>query len=140
MGKRNKIRYQAEKKPRIPLVLSGNVFLRYADEDAIEAAGKGDLQLFPNNDALNSTRLGEYESTGFSGYFKLDVYDGRNWQPVILTELFPGRENHFTKTERPLDTYHLCADMLSQHAGKALLRTYREHYIMGDEESNATPA
>lgn len=133
MGKRNKIRYKAEKKPRVLLTISGNIFLRYVDDEAIESPKKGDLQLFPCNDALNSTRLGDYEGTGFSGYFKVDIYDGRSWQPVIISGIFTGREHHFSKTERPIDRYHLCAEILAPWAGRSLLRTYRDHYTPDDE-------
>ncbi len=133
MAKRNKIRYQSEVKPRILITMTGTVYLRFVDDEAIETmAQKGDLQVFPNNDALNSTRLGEYDATGFSGYFKVDVYDGRNWQPVIINDIFESHENHFAKTEKPIDTYYICEEILKTYAGKLLLRTYREHYQLDD--------
>src|SRR5688572_20310955 len=110
MGKRNKIRYQSEKKPKVLITLTGKVLLRYVDDEEIEAARKGDLMVYPNNEALNSTRLGDYESTGFSGYFKVDVHDGRQWQPVIISDIFPAHENHFAKSERPMDTYSVCSE------------------------------
>lgn len=134
MGKRNKIRYQAEKKPKITIVLTGQVLLRYVDDEAIELAKKGDLMVYPNNDALNSNRMGDYESTGFSGYFKVDVHDGREWQPVIISGIFSNHENHFAKSERPIDTYNICHEILVQLSGKSLLRTYREHYTPDEEE------
>jgi hypothetical protein len=136
MGKRNKIRYQAEKKPKILIALTGQVLLRYVDEEAIELAKKGDLMVFPNNDALNSTRMGDYESTGFTGYFKVDVYDGRDWQPVIISDIFKNRENHFAKRERPIDTYRICHETLLQLSGKNLMRTYREHYTPDEAEAS----
>jgi hypothetical protein len=138
MGKRNKIRYQSEKKPKIIIVLTGQVMLRYVDEEAIELAKKGDLMVFPSNDALNSTRMGDYESTGFSGYFKVDVHDGKRWQPVIISDIFSNHENHFAKSERPIDTYSICLDMLQQLSGKRLMRTYREHYTPDDDEPDAS--
>jgi hypothetical protein len=140
MGKRNKIRYQSEKKPRVLITLTGNVYLRFVDDEAIEAAVKGDMQVFPNNDALNSTRLGEYDGIGFSGYFKVDVFDGRNWQPVIINDIFTDHENHFGKGERPIDTYVICEDVLKALAGQKLLRTYREHYELDDGEPEEEPA
>lgn len=134
MGKRNKIRYQAEKKQKITIVLTGQVLLRYVDDEAIDLAKKGDLMVYPNNDALNSNRMGDYESTGFSGYFKVDVHDGREWQPVIISDIFANHENHFAKSERPIDTYNICHELLVQLSGKRLLRTYREHYTPDEEE------
>ena len=127
-GKRNKIRYQSAPKQRVTLTLTGKVYLRYRDDDAIEHAAKGDLMVYPYNEALNTIRQGDYESTGFSGYFKADVCDGREWRLILLNDIFPHHENHFSKTERPIDTYRLCEEILTAMAGETLLRTYREHY------------
>ena len=132
--KRNKIRYQSKTREKILIALSGNVYLQYADDEAIAQSKKGDLLVYPQNEALNTTRQGEYRERGFSGYFKVDVSDGKSWQPMILTEIFPGREHHFSKSERPIDTYALCVEMLSALKGKALLRTYREHYELDEKE------
>lgn len=132
MGKRNKIRYQSRPKDRPSIVLTGKVYLRHRDEDEIQGAVKGDLLAHPANDALNSHRLGEYDATGFSGYFRLDVFDGRTWQPVTLVEVFPGREHYFSKSECPIDTFALCESLLKQLAGRNLTRSYREHYELAD--------
>jgi hypothetical protein len=127
MSKR-KLSYQSKPIRRIPITLTGKVFLQYLDDEAALQAIKGDLLAFPNNDALNTNRQGEYEATGFSGYFKFDVSDGRDWQPLILTGIFNEHEHHFSKTERPLDVYRLCAEHFQNLAGRVVLRTYREHY------------
>ncbi len=140
MGKRNKIRYQSTPKKRVEIVLTGQVHLMFRDEEAISIANKGDLLVFPNNEALNTNRLGEYEGTGFSGYFKVDVCSGKEWLPVLTQSIFPDYENHFSKTERPIDTFGICADILKAMQGKILLRTYREHYVpedaAGEENEN----
>lgn len=138
--KRNKIRYQAKQKEKVLITLSGKIFLKYVDDEAIEQAGKGDLMLYPYNDSLNSTRLGEYGSTGYVGYFKVDVHDGRQWCLVLLNAIFEHSEHHFAKKERPIDTYGICKEILEGLKGKPLLRTYREHYTLsedaaGDEEN-----
>lgn len=133
MGKRNKIRYQSKPIRRITLILSGNVYLRYQDEDAINTPGKGDVMVYPYNEALNSVRQGDYYSTGFAGYFKVDVFDGKEWRLVLLNGIFPDHENHFSKTEQPIDTYRLCEEILKQMGGKTLLRTYREHYTTDED-------
>jgi len=130
--KRNKIRYQSKPKEKILIALSGTVYLQYRDEEAIAQAVKGDLLVHPYNDALQTTRQGDYNSTGFSGYFKVDVHDGKDWRPVLPGDIFPGREHHFAKSECPVDTYELCAAMLRALTGKALRRTYREHYELED--------
>lgn len=131
-GKRNKIRYQSTPKKRVEIVLTGNVYLMFRDQDKIDVAGKGDLLVFPNNEALNTNRLGEYEGTGFSGYFKVDVCSGKEWLPVLTQSIFPEHENYFSKKERPIDTFNLCAEILESMKEKILLRTYREHYVPED--------
>jgi hypothetical protein len=131
-GKRNKIRYQSKPKEKVRIILTGNVYLRYVDDEAIEQPKRGDLQVFPCNDALNSTRQGEYDRTGFAGYFKVDVFEGNVWCPVLVGELFPQREHYFSKSECPIDTYALCEGILKAMKDTALVRSYREHY--GPEE------
>ena len=137
MGKRNKIRYQSKHKDKVTIVLTGEIYLKYAEDDAIDAAKKGDMLVHPCNDSLNSTRVGDYYATGFSGYFKADVFEGNVWCPIILSEIFAGRENHFSKTECPIDTYGLCKGILETLRGRTLKRTYREHYEL-DEEPEAS--
>ena len=132
---KRKICYQSKSVPRIPIMLSGEVYLRYVDDGALEKPSKGDLMVYPYEEALNGARLGRYEETGFSGYFKVDVFDGKKWCLVLLNDIFPERENHFSKKERPIDTYALCKPILQNMKEKTLLRTYREHYAPeGGEE------
>ena len=128
MGKRNKIRYQSKPKDKVTLVATGTLYLKYEDDDAMDAAKKGDLLVFPCNDALNTTRQGDYGSTGFSGYFKVDIFEGNVWCPVLLTGVFPDKQHYFSKSECPIDTYNLCAETLLALAGRVFVRTYREHY------------
>lgn len=131
--KRNKIRYQSKPKDKVLLVVSGEVHLKYVDDEAIESPAKGDFMVYPYNDSLNSTRLGEYDSTGYVGYFKVDVWDGKQWCLVLLNDIFPHSEHHFAKKERPADTYVVCAEILRGLKGKSLLRRYREHYELDDD-------
>ncbi|NCY24512.1 MAG: hypothetical protein EBX37_06515 [Alphaproteobacteria bacterium] len=140
-GKRNKIRYTAEVKHRKKLVLTGTVFLRYEDdEEDIQQAKPGDLLVYPQNEALNTTRQGDYRASGFSGYFKVDVAEGKVWCPLLLTGIFDGKENHFSKTEHPMDTFQLCGEMLVALAGRTVSRTYREHYELMDEDAQEEEA
>ncbi len=129
MTKRNKLRYQVHEKTKVTITLTANIFLQYRDdEEEILHAQKGDMLVYPNNDALNTTQQGEYEKTGFSGYFKVDVSDGKTWQPLLLNEIFKHNENYFSKSERPIDTYNLCLEILRGRTGAVISRTYREHY------------
>jgi hypothetical protein len=128
MARHNKLRYQVKEKTKVTIVLTGVVFLQYVDDEAALEAQKGDLLVYPQNEALHSTRLAEYGNTGLTGYFKVDVSDGKVWQPLLFGEIFKNNEHHFSKTERPIDTYNLCAEILRNQAGLTLIRTYREHY------------
>ena len=132
MAKHNKLRYQVKEKPKVTIILTGVVFLQYVDDEAALQAQKGDLLVYPYNEPLNTTRQGDYNNTGFTGYFKADVCDGKVWQPLLLGDIFKNNEQYFAKTERPIDTYNLCAEILRNQAGVTLIRTYREHYQPAD--------
>ncbi len=128
MAKRNKLTYQVKEKSKVTITVTDRIFLQYRDDEEALQAQKGDLLVYPNNDALNTTYQGEYEKTGFVGYFKIDVSDGKVWQPLLLNEIFKNNEHHFSKTERPIDTFNLCAEILRAKTGMVIVRTYREHY------------
>ena len=132
--KRNKIRYKSEVKEEKLITLTGVVFLMFRDEEELLQAQKGDVLVHPQNDALHTTRQGDYGSSGFAGYFKVDVCDGKEWCPVSLPELFPDREHHFSKTEYPIDTFGVCEERLQSLSGQSLRRTYREHYELVEGE------
>jgi hypothetical protein len=133
MGKRNKIRYQSEEKVRIEIVLTGKVMLQYRDSEEMLQAVKGDLLVYAYNDALNTTRCGEYDATGFVGYFKLDVFDGKDWKPVLSNTVFSDNQQHFSKKDKPIDTFFMFEDMLKGLQGRSVVRTYREHYTLEEE-------
>lgn len=131
MGKR-KITYTSEQKNRPTITLTGDVWLQYRDED--HETKKGDLLAFAECKQLHTNYFAEYAQTGFTGYFKVDVFDGKEWQPVILNEIFENHEHHFSRTERPIDTFEFIKEMLTALAGKKLTRTYREHYELLEAE------
>ncbi len=135
MGKKNKIRYTSANKPRATITLTGNVYLQYHDEEGADIQ-KGDLLVFAECKQLHTNYFAQYEQTGFTGYFKVDVSDGKEWQPVILNEIFENHEHHFSRTERPMDTFTLCKEMLAALKGRSLSRTYREHYELEAEDDS----
>lgn len=128
MGKKNKIRYTAEQKIRPEITLTGNVYLQYRDDEEVEQNQRGDLLVYAECRQLHTNYFAQYDATGFTGYFKVDVYDGKEWQAVILNEIFEHHEHHFSRTEKPIDTFNLCREMLTALKGRTLMRTYREHY------------
>lgn len=134
MTKRNKKRYQARPDHSPRLTLTGNVYLKYEDEEAIASAGKGDLMLYLNTDNAPQPLIkGDYHTTGYAGYFKADIYDGRKWTPLHLTDFFAARQHHFHKKEQAHDCYLLCAEILRVQIGAEVIRTYREHYERVEE-------
>lgn len=137
MAKRNKIRYKVNTKEKKTITLTGQVYLEYADEEALEHPVRGDLMMYPYNEPLNTTHRGDYSTTGFAGYFKVNVFEGNVWCLVQVNDIFEHQEHHFSKMECPIDTYHLCADILRALAGRKLMRTYREHYTLDDAQDEA---
>lgn len=129
MGKRNKLRYTTKGNPFPLIVMTGKVYLRHRDEEAIATAEKGDIFVYLSTDILLGRRLGDYDAMGLEGYLKTDVFDGKAWRPLSLEEFFPGREYYFGKRERPADTFQFCLGTLTATAGTKLMRTYREHYV-----------
>lgn len=109
--------------------MTGRAGLKGYEEYRLEKFSTGDLQFF-----MFSCTLGRkedepgYEYVGGSGYIKARVYDGKDWQPLIMDDLFPDRIHHFSKKEMPLDTFLLCRDRVAELAGTPLQRGYRQHY------------
>ncbi len=137
MGKRNKVRYTSKPKDRKTVTLTGNVFLKHEDDDVeISQAVKGDLLVYPCSEIENIIVDTGYRTGGLAGYFKVDVFEGNVWCLVLINDIFPDGEHHFSKTEYPIDTFQLIGEILVGWAGKTLIRTYREHYqpLEADDE------
>lgn len=122
-------RYKSAGNPFPEITLTGKVYLKYEDDEAIARAGKGDVMLYLHDDsqALPEER-GNYFSLGRAGYFKASVHNGREWLPFTAQDAFTAREHQFGKGELPCDAYEICAGILRGKAGASLIRTYREHY------------
>lgn len=134
MTRHNKKHYQSKQKPTKALTLTGRVLLMYRDDDeTIAQAAAGDLLLYPSCEPLHTLRQGEYDSTGVAGYFKADIHDGRSWCTLLVHDFFEGREHHFSKYERPMDTFVLCEEKLRDFKDRQVKRTYREHYELVKE-------
>ena len=139
MGKRNKVRYVAKPKDRKTLVLTGKVFLKHEDDEAdIDLAVKGDLLCYPCNELENIIVDTGYQVRNLSGYFKVDVFEGNVWCLMLVNDIFPENEHHFSKTEYPLDTFNLIGEMLVALEGRTVERTYREHYFLLEEGEQST--
>lgn len=121
---------RGQEKPLKTIILTGNVYLKYEDDEQIARAEKGDIYLYLNSE--NSERVplkGNYYNKGYVGYFKADVYDGKEWQILTITDLLEEKENHFSKTECAIYTYQLAADILRTKSGTELYKGYRGgHY------------
>ena len=134
MTKRNKMRYKTKGNQFPRIVLTGKLYLRHRDVEIMGEAVKGDMEVFLNTDVFKfNIHIGDYEAMGLEGYLKANVSDGKGWKPMSLEELFDDRQHYFGKRERPIDTFTVCAPILSSFAGRELLRTYREHYVLASE-------
>jgi hypothetical protein len=130
MPKRNKVRYVAKPIKRIEILLTGRVWLQFFDEAISEKAAKGDVVFYAHYTSHNAPVDGGYDETGYVGYLKLDVLDGKKWCPILVTEIFEDSEHHFSKREKAYDTFLLCKERIEALQGRVLLRTYREHYAL----------
>ncbi len=122
-------RYQEKETPKAAFALSGKVLLKYEDDEEIETAGQGDVFLYLHFErADRGMEITDYRTSGNAGYMKAMVHNGKGWKPLLTEAFFPGREHHFSKKERPWDTFLLCREMLQKEKGSPLRRSYREHY------------
>ena len=129
--KRVKKRYVSRGNPYPTIVLSGEVFLKYQDEEAMRTAKKGDVCLYLNTDGASFPLIkGDYDALGQEGFFKGTLYDGKRWQRLDISDFFSEREQYFGKYERPLDRWHLCREVMARQVGVEMCRTYREHYTI----------
>lgn len=130
-----KITYQSKGNVFPTIVLTGNVFTKFIDddEDKVFMPRKGDLMLFIHISTANNNEPWNYERLGRTGYVKADIHDGFGFKPLSLEEFFEHREYYFSKTERPIDTIALCATHLKSFANRECLRLYREHYVLKPE-------
>jgi hypothetical protein len=112
------------------LLLTGTIYLKYEDEEQIATAQKGDITLYLNTDTSDRVPLkGNYYAKGYVGYFKADIFDGKEWQVLNITDFLEDKEHHFSKSECAIDTYHLIREMLEGHAGTEVYKGYRGgHY------------
>lgn len=112
------------------LVLTGNVYLKYEEDEQIASAEKGDVYLYLNTDALDRVPLkGNYYTKGYTGYFKADIHDGKEWQVLNIGDFLEEKENYFSKSECSIDTYHLIVGLLREKSGIVVYKGYRGgHY------------
>lgn len=135
---RVKKRYQSKGNTYPVIALTGRSYLLHHHEGYEELLEKGDVLFYLYSDTARRERDDPgYESTGGSGYLKADLYDGRNWQPLVMDDLFTDKEHHFSKKERPLDTYFRCAETITALQGTIMQRGYRSHYEPAPESPEA---
>ena len=118
------------------LTLSGKIFLEIEDEEEILAAEKGDLLFRINIDAQNYETLGDYRISGYKGFFRISVYDGKSWFYLSPTEFFEHKENYFAKNEYPYNCYLNCKEIMEKFKGETLYKSYRDHYTRFEYEPN----
>jgi hypothetical protein len=134
MASKRKKTYQTKGNQYPTLTLTGKSYLLHHYENGDQKLEKGDTLFFLFADTIGRDQDNpRYEEIGGSGYLKAMVYDGREWQMLVMDDLFPGKEHHFGKKERPIDTYHVCQPLIEAAAGTVLQRLYRQHYGVAPE-------
>jgi hypothetical protein len=133
MGTKRKVRYTShyqESGSAYPtLILTGRSFLLHEEETEKEELQRGDVLFYLFGDTAGRDRDNPlYDQLGGAGYLKAMVYDGKDWQFLLMDEIFAHREHHYSKKELPLDTYAVCKEVIANHAGLELERRYRQHY------------
>ena len=128
-----RLRYQSQGNTFARIALTGAVALKYVEDERLETPAKGDMMLYLSCENNPSLEPWNFERTGRAGYLRADVHDGRTWRPLSLEEFFDDREYFFSKSERAIDTALLCRGALEGFAGRQLMRTYREHYVLEPE-------
>jgi hypothetical protein len=127
---------RGRKKPIKSLIITGQVYLQYEDDEDIAAAEAGDIVLFLNLDIIPTFSSGDYYKKYLGGSFKADIYDGKTWCPLLLADLCEHKEHFFSKSEIPIDSYNFCKQIIAEKAGIALYRSYRLHYSTYLHEEN----
>ena len=114
------------------LTISGNVYLKYEDGEAMEAPLVGDIFLYLSTENTDKVLIkGDYFRTGYAGYFKADIFDGKEWQLLHVPDFCEDKEHYFSKSERSIDRYQFCSDYFRKHEGSVVYKTYRGgHYSL----------
>jgi hypothetical protein len=110
------------------LSISGNSFYMYLHEEEIKLAKKGDVAFFSVLETKATDPWRTFETSGFKGYLKAKISDGKEWNHINLAEIFEFRENFFSKQDIPLNVYYLCSELIKLQKGLKLYKTYRDHY------------
>jgi len=113
--------------------LTGSVCIKYVDN--ITSPKLGDVMLYLNDDAI-SGRQGDYTDLTSSGYIKAKVYDGKVWHNMYIAEFCLEKENKFTKTQRAIDSAHLCKAIMEMQKSLWLFKGYRGHFTRNEYEQN----
>lgn len=138
MGQRRKKRYKSKPNPHPPLFLTGRAYLKYWEAFRPDGAFEvGDMEFFLFSDTMGREEDDPgYDHIGGSGYLKARVYDGKEWQPLVMDDLFPQRQHHFNKSEMPHDTFVVCKEYAeTELKGLKLQRGYRMHYEPAPDET-----
>lgn len=118
---------RGQDKPAKSLTLSGNIYLLNHDESTSITLQKGDLRCYLSTDCKSDTKS-RYQQKGQKGFFKAEIYDGREWHLIDTIDFFECKENYYSKNEIPIHTYTLCKEIFLAKSGTILYKTYRNHY------------
>jgi len=111
------------------IVISGNIYLLHHHVDEIENPKLGDIQLsLYNEKEIFPVVMNDYKIKGYKGYFRAQIYDGRDWCFLNSQDFFEDRINQFAKADICFYTFLACQERLAEYANVPVYRTYRDHY------------
>lgn len=135
MGKKHRKRYQSKPNPHPRIVMTGRASLKYWPDFELENLQRGDLEFYMFSCSIGRSEEDPgYDHIGGSGYLKARVFDGRDFQLLVMDDLFPDKLHHFSKKEMPLDTFLRCREAVEDLADTELQRGYRLHYEPVEDE------
>ncbi len=107
------------------ICFTGTIYIKYID--VLDSCKIGDILLLLHDDTTSSSK-GDYENANSSGYIKAQLFDGKVWQHIDITEFCHAKENKFLKRQRAIDSALLCKDILLTYKGVVVYKTYRGHF------------
>lgn len=113
------------------IALTGKAYIDYLDN--IQKPLLGDILLTVQFENKVIKEI-NFEDLKHRGIFKPTIFDGKFWQAIDSFELFPEKENHFTKKEKPIFTAKLLVELISQNTDIKCFRSYRGHYTLKEYE------
>ena len=119
---------RGEEKNAKKIILTGIVFDEFTIRDKLAAPSTGDIMLYVILDSTMQIEANDYNFKGFRGVFKAKVFDGKNWNHILINEFINEKENKFSKSDYILHYFDQTKECLEEFSGTVLDKNNRDHY------------